>query len=69
MTVLHEMGFTDKSPFHQVQKAQAEELQLAQSLQGAASDLDIVSQLETDFAGGIKQNQQNAQDVSAPLFS
>ncbi|POS75148.1 hypothetical protein DHEL01_v206463 [Diaporthe helianthi] len=49
-----------------VQKAQAEELQLAQSLKGDASDLDIVSQLETDFAGGIKQNQQNAADVVSP---
>lgn len=53
----------------QVQNAQSEELNLAQSLVGAASDLDIVSQLETDFAGGIKQNQQNAADVSAPLLS
>ncbi|KAH8766142.1 hypothetical protein F5883DRAFT_420667 [Diaporthe sp. PMI_573] len=52
-----------------VQKAQAEELQLSQSLKGDASDLDIVSQLETDFAGGIKQNQQNAVDVSALLLS
>lgn len=54
---------------HQVQNAQSEELNLVQSLVGAASDLDIVSQLETDFAGGIKQNQQNAADVSAPLLS
>lgn len=53
----------------QVQNAQAEELNLAQSLIGQASDLDIVSKLETDFAGGIKQNQQNAADVSAPLLS
>ncbi|KAK2606664.1 hypothetical protein N8I77_005398 [Diaporthe amygdali] len=52
-----------------VQNAQAEELNLAQSLTGAASDLDIVSQLETDFAGGIKQNQQNKVDVSHPLLS
>ncbi|KAK7710265.1 hypothetical protein SLS64_005849 [Diaporthe eres] len=46
-----------------VQNAQAEELNLAQSLIGQASDLDIVSKLETDFAGGIKQNQQNAADA------
>lgn len=52
-----------------MQNAQAEELNLAQSLIGQASDLDIVSKLETDFAGGIKQNQQNAADVSAPLLS
>ncbi|KAK1564071.1 uncharacterized protein LY79DRAFT_595359 [Colletotrichum navitas] len=46
-----------------VADAQAKELALAQGLKGNKGDLDAISQLETDFAGGIKQNEQNKQDA------
>ncbi|EFQ35294.1 hypothetical protein CGRA01v4_05811 [Colletotrichum graminicola] len=46
-----------------VANAQAKELSQAQSLKGSKADLDTIGQLETAFAGGIKQNEQNKEDA------
>lgn len=46
--------------------AQATELKMAQALTGkTATDKANLDTLQTMFAGGIKQNQQNAKDVSS----
>ncbi|ORY58911.1 uncharacterized protein BCR38DRAFT_489270 [Pseudomassariella vexata] len=42
-----------------VANAQKKELSQAESLEGTASDLDIISNLQTEFSGGIEQNKKN----------
>lgn len=51
-----------------VANAQAGELKLAQGLTGNPStDNANLATLQTDFAGGIKQNQANAAAVSTSV--
>ncbi len=48
----------------QVANAQLTELNLTQNLTGnAATDAGTVTMLDTNFAGGVKQNMKNMQDV------
>jgi len=52
-----------------VATAQAGELKLVQGLTGNPStDNPNLAKLQSDFAGGITQNQKNIQAVSIPNF-
>lgn len=54
----------------QVATAQKGELKLVQGLTGDPDkDNPNLEDLQTMFSGGIKQNQQNAKDVSLPRYS
>ncbi|KAH8898776.1 hypothetical protein GQ53DRAFT_817005 [Thozetella sp. PMI_491] len=46
-----------------VAKAQQEEKSLSDGLKGNTDDMSAISKLNTDFMGGIQQNQQNIQDA------
>ncbi|KAH6695500.1 hypothetical protein F5X68DRAFT_186954 [Plectosphaerella plurivora] len=46
-----------------VATAQATELKQAKGLKGTAADMTTIAQLEKEFEGGIKQNQQNKKDA------
>ncbi|KAL0938678.1 uncharacterized protein CTRU02_205288 [Colletotrichum truncatum] len=47
------------SGLNTVAKAQSTELKQAQSLKGTKADLQVIAQLEKEFAGGIEQNTKN----------
>ncbi|KAK1984426.1 hypothetical protein LZ30DRAFT_821028 [Colletotrichum cereale] len=61
--IIANVNNTASAGLAKVADAQAAELSLAQGLKGNKGDLDAIAQLTTDFAGGIKQNQQNKEDA------